>query len=409
MIVSVATSAIIASGFIATDKVDASSYKVKSGDTLWSIAQKHNISVAQLKSLNNLKNDIIKPEQVIKVADDEQVKASHENKATPSLHNNTKSESSSTYTVKNGDTLSKIAHKHNMSIDKLMTLNNMDSTLIFPGNVLSVIESDVPNNHTNNDEKQNQSQVTYTVKAGDTLAKIAKRYGVSVTNLKQWNNLNSDLIRTGQKLNVQANNNETTIDKGNSTESNNNQTSYIVKSGDTLTRIANNFNITVQNIKTWNNLSNDTLYVGQKLAINGNNSSGQVNNTNNGKPSNTDYNVNSLLNAANQAIGTNYVWGGQTLNGFDCSGFLYWAYNEAGMSMNRLSTEGYYNRSYYVDQPKVGDLVFFKNTYRSGISHAGIYIGNNEFIHAGTSTGVTTSSLNNSYWKKHYDSFKRFY
>lgn len=409
MIVSVATSAIIASGFIATDKVDASSYKVKSGDTLWSIAQKHNISVAQLKSLNNLKNDIIKPEQVIKVADDEQVKASHENKATPNLHNNTKSESSSTYTVKNGDTLSKIAHKHNMSIDKLMTLNNMDSTLIFPGNVLSVIESDVPNNHTNNDEKQNQSQVTYTVKAGDTLAKIAKRYGVSVTNLKQWNNLNSDLIRTGQKLNVQANNNETTIDKGNSTESNNNQTSYIVKSGDTLTRIANNFNITVQNIKTWNNLSNDTLYVGQKLAINGNNSSGQVNNTNNGKPSNTDYNVNSLLNAANQAIGTNYVWGGQTLNGFDCSGFLYWAYNEAGMSMNRLSTEGYYNRSYYVDQPKVGDLVFFKNTYRSGISHAGIYIGNNEFIHAGTSTGVTTSSLNNSYWKKHYDSFKRFY
>ncbi|MGM8213631.1 C40 family peptidase [Virgibacillus sp. W0430] len=121
------------------------------------------------------------------------------------------------------------------------------------------------------------------------------------------------------------------------------------------------------------------------------------------------FNVSQLVNIAKGVLGTPYVWGGQTKNGFDCSGFIHFAYNEAGLSMGRQSTDGYYNRSYYIDNPQVGDLVFFKNTYRNGISHMGIYLGNNQFIHAGTSTGVTISSLSNSYWKKHYDGFKRFY
>src|SRR5699024_6522717 len=121
------------------------------------------------------------------------------------------------------------------------------------------------------------------------------------------------------------------------------------------------------------------------------------------------YNTDVLINTAKNYIGVPYVWGGASPSGFDCSGFIYYAYKQAGMDISRTSTDGYYNRSYHVNNPQVGDLVFFSGTYRSGISHMGIYIGNNQMIHASTSSGVQTVSLSNPYWSKHFDSYKRFY
>lgn len=414
VLMSVTASAIVASGFIATDTVNASSYKVQSGDTLWSIANDHNLSLIELKTLNNLSTDSIQPNQVIKVATDKAIKSTNNTETRKESKLHSKTNSASTYTVQAGDTLSQISQKYNVSINDLIAWNNLDSTLIFPGNVLSVSKGNTTSkgNTINNNNQTNDNQVTYTVKSGDTLAKIAKQYKTTVTKLKEWNNLNSDLIRAGQKLSVQANNNTNTDELKNSNQikTNDNKATYIVKSGDTLSRIANSYNITTQDLKKWNNLTTDKIHIGQKINIQASNvSNKQPNLDDTNTQTNSSYDVNQLISASQSAIGTNYTWGGQTLNGFDCSGFLYWAYNEAGMSVNRLSTDGYYNRSYYVNNPQVGDLVFFKDTYRSGISHAGIYIGNNEFIHAGTSTGVAIASLDNPYWNKHYDSFKRFY
>ena len=65
-------------------------------------------------------------------------------------------------------------------------------------------------------------------------------------------------------------------------------------------------------------------------------------------------------------MGVPYVWAGSTPDGFDCSGFIYYAYNKAGKQMGRYSSEGYYNRSFYVNEPQPGDLVFFENTYKKG-------------------------------------------
>ena len=94
--------------------------------------------------------------------------------------------------------------------------------------------------------------------------------------------------------------------------------------------------------------------------------------------------------------------------GFDCSGFIYYVYNQAGVSIPRTNAKGFDARSYEVSKPQVGDLVFFKNTYTAGISHVGIYIGNNQFLHAGGDR-VQVTSLSDSYWSKHFDSFKRLY
>ena len=116
-----------------------------------------------------------------------------------------------------------------------------------------------------------------------------------------------------------------------------------------------------------------------------------------------------LIGTAQSVIGTPYVWGGNQPGGFDCSGFIHWAHKESGNDIGRNSTDGYYNKSYMVDSPQVGDLVFFEGTYRQGISHMGIYVGSGQFIHASSSAGVTVSSVNGPYWGDHFHSYKRFY
>lgn len=104
--------------------------------------------------------------------------------------------------------------------------------------------------------------------------------------------------------------------------------------------------------------------------------------------------------------GTPYVFGGTTTRGFDCSGFTQYAFKQAGKNISR-TTLTQYAETKAVSNPQPGDLVFFANTYRSGISHVGIYIGNNQFVHAGGSKAAVVS-LNDSYWGSKFHSFRSF-
>lgn len=116
-----------------------------------------------------------------------------------------------------------------------------------------------------------------------------------------------------------------------------------------------------------------------------------------------------LISNARSVLGTPYVWGGSQPGGFDCSGFIHWAHKESGNDIGRNSVEGYYNKSYMVSNPQPGDLVFFEGTYKSGMSHMGIYIGGGQMIHAGSSTGVAITNVKGPYWGDHFHSYKRFY
>ncbi|KIL49878.1 cell wall-binding repeat-containing protein [Jeotgalibacillus soli] len=107
-----------------------------------------------------------------------------------------------------------------------------------------------------------------------------------------------------------------------------------------------------------------------------------------------------IVATAKLYIGTPYKWGGTTPAGFDCSGYLTYVFKtKHGIHIPRTTAE-IWNYGIKVSSPKVGDVVMFE-TYKPGPSHAGIYIGNNQFIHSGD-RGVEISSLSNSYWKNAY-------
>jgi cell wall-associated NlpC family hydrolase len=117
-----------------------------------------------------------------------------------------------------------------------------------------------------------------------------------------------------------------------------------------------------------------------------------------------------IASEAMKFLGYPYVWGGTTPSGFDCSGYIYYVVNQVTGGGFPRSMEGQVNQGSFVpsDQLQPGDLVFQQNTYQWGLSHAGIYIGNGQFIHAATpGSGVVISNLWDSYWGPRYYTARR--
>ena len=116
------------------------------------------------------------------------------------------------------------------------------------------------------------------------------------------------------------------------------------------------------------------------------------------------------VQAAYAFRGTRYVMGGTSRSGFDCSGFVRYILGATdGVALPRTATEQYYHGAPIPDgQLQPGDLVFFKNTYKRGISHVGIYAGAGKFIHAANAhKGVRMDSLAEGYYVAHYAGARR--
>ncbi|HDR6266557.1 SH3 domain-containing protein [Bacillus thuringiensis] len=119
----------------------------------------------------------------------------------------------------------------------------------------------------------------------------------------------------------------------------------------------------------------------------------------------------SIAGFARSLNGSKYLFGGETpKGGFDCSGFIYYVLNQTGHKGSRLDVAGYWSSKTKTSNPQPGDLVYFSNTYKKGLSHMGIYLGNGQFISAENDTvGVKISSINNSYWAKHLTGYTKAY
>ncbi|WP_226658245.1 C40 family peptidase [Pseudalkalibacillus hwajinpoensis] len=115
-----------------------------------------------------------------------------------------------------------------------------------------------------------------------------------------------------------------------------------------------------------------------------------------------------VVSIAKSLIGTPYVWGGTTPDGFDSSGFIQYVFNEVGVDLSRTERDMWKYDGTEVASPAIGDVVFFEGTYDvEGASHSGIYIGDNKIIHAGSS-GVEVSDLSYDFWQDHYLGVKSF-
>lgn len=113
---------------------------------------------------------------------------------------------------------------------------------------------------------------------------------------------------------------------------------------------------------------------------------------------------NKIVDLAKEYLGTRYVYGGSSANGFDCSGFVKLVYNNFGINVKRVAadqaTEG---TSVSISSLNEGDLVFFATSGGNSINHVGIYIGNGQFIHASSGAGkVTISNLNSGFYATHF-------
>lgn len=150
------------------------------------------------------------------------------------------------------------------------------------------------------------------------------------------------------------------------------------------------------NIKTLNGLTTDTIYINQQLLLQGGTSPAPIVST---PVTSTVSKAQMIIDEAKKYIGTPYLWGGTTPAGFDCSGFTQYIFKKAGITIPR-TTSTQWTGLKTVNNPNPGDLVFFE-TYTTGPSHVGIYLGNNKFINA-ASTGVTISDMTTSYWKTRY-------
>lgn len=201
-------------------------YTVKSGDNLYDIARRYNTTVSELVEYNGLASTSLSVGQrllipTVVIEEVEEIEPSYD-----------------TYIVQSGDNLYSIAGRYNTSVNELMDINNLSTNLLSLGQKILVPKSDA-------------EELTYTVKSGDNLYGIANKYGVSVDELKSYNNLTSNLLSLGQVLRIPVSNGIT----------------YVVKSGDNLYDIARKYDTTVDLIKSKNGLTSNNLSIGQILVI----------------------------------------------------------------------------------------------------------------------------------------------
>jgi len=204
-------------------------YIVKAGDSLYSIARQFNTTVDELRRLNNLTTSTLRIGQILTIP-----------KITPPTTGGI------TYTVKSGDNLYDIARRYNTTVDEIKRANNLTTNTLRIGQILTIPTVTPPTT----------GETTYTVKSGDNLYDIARRYNNTVDAIKRANNLTSNLLRIGQQLIIPS-----------STPPVSGGTIYTVKSGDNLYDIARRYGTSVDAIKRANNLTSNLLSIGQQLII----------------------------------------------------------------------------------------------------------------------------------------------
>ena len=273
-------------------------HKVRKGETLSEISYKYGITMAELKKWNRLKNSKAPLGRNLKIITTESIAMNNNrvNKADSVVSNSNKiykEEKVVSYKdvvkyhkVRNGDNLGEIADKYSVSVAEVKKWNKLKSTTISVGKSLKIIknervvttvrkeiktttplidtkvENSVATNVSKEEIAQNASDY-YVVQKDDNLFTIAKKFNVSLEDLKKWNNLDNTTIQMGSKIAL-ANGksaNESVAEAQTKT------LEYIVEAGDNLSEIAKKHNVSQSDLKQWNNLEADAIQSGSKIIV----------------------------------------------------------------------------------------------------------------------------------------------
>ncbi len=299
------------SGNTNSGSATSTTYTVQSGDSVWGISNKFGITMDQLIQWNNIQNNFIYPGQKLTI------KGSQENgSSTNNSGNNTNSSGNAgtsnggqttgaKYTVQSGDSVWKISNDHGITMAQLIEWNNIKNNFVYPGQQLIVSNGGSSNtgsntgsstgnasgsNSSNSSSSNTASGTKYTVKAGDSVWSVSNKYGITMAQLIQWNNIQNNFIYPGQQLTVSnsGSTNSASSNTGSSANTNNSssantgssssQGTYTVKAGESVWSVANKNGITMNQLIEWNNIKNNFIYPGQRLIVKGGNST----NTNTG-------------------------------------------------------------------------------------------------------------------------------
>ena len=333
-----------------------------------------------------------------------------------------------TYKVQEGDTLLAIAARFGITPETVLWANNLgNGELLQIGEELTILPV---------------SGVLHSVGKGETLGEIAEAHLADVGKLMDANALeDADKLQEGQVLIIPGGMMTTTevpgLPSAPSARELASAPRYAVKQGDTLLSIADAFGVRPSVIQVANNLLNpDMLQVGAELSIPG----GKVPapKAQQGTPpapapaarpaapaptakavppppppapapapaASGTATGDHIAALSQRYVGYRYVWGGTSPNtGFDCSGFVWYVYKQAGVSIPRAPLEGQLGAGPRISMDKLlpGDLVFWQNTYKAGLSHVGIYLGGGRFINAESeAVGVQIRSLSDPFWAARY-------
>ncbi|AUJ30688.1 C40 family peptidase [Liquorilactobacillus hordei] len=408
-----------------TNASASTTVKVNKNDTVWDLSQKYGVSIKSIEALNNINQNshLIVESQTLTIPDSD-------NTSSSSNTSSTSSTATSTVAVTEGDSLWAIAQKYNTTVDSLRSLNGLSSTetLIRTGQTLKVSGSADTSATTTSSDTQSSTNtesstktssvtvsanhVTYTVKSGDSLYTIAQAYGVTVASLRSSNTLGSAIL-PGQTLTIndptKTPATTTTTDSSNSTSSSTAATSSSTAAASSTTTAATSSSASSTPAATASSTPAATASSTTTAAASSSATTAASTTT---TASSTTSTTSSTTTTSSSSVSTSsvvayaeylatqnipYVYGGTTLSGFDCSGFVQYVYAHFGVSLPRTSqAQSTIGTAVAVSQAKAGDLLFWGSQGSSW--HVGIYVGGTSYV-AAPSSGQNVSLKSFQYFQ----------
>jgi len=270
-------------------------HRIRSGESLSSIASRYGVSVSQIKEWNNLKsNHLVRGKKLVIYSGDNK-KFANNNSGSNGTGRITK------YKVKRGESLGKIAEKFGVTTLQLRKWNLLNSNKVLAGKVLTVHGKDNASSMGDNTTRKESNIMRYTIKSGDTIGKIAEMFKVSVSDIKNWNNLKTNKLISGKALAIYTDRNDSRNEKSSRSSKNTKITNsqelhaknlsslHKVKQGETISTIAEKYNVDANDIVLWNNLKNSNIVEGQVLVVDKNSANNKKDRTkNNSKANNSN-------------------------------------------------------------------------------------------------------------------------